>query len=60
MINVLKKIDTKDEMPILKNQEIRFEVTKSGRKSKQISRFYLLRIRTSLEKFTEEEKDLSS
>ena len=47
-------------MPTLKNLEIKFKVTKSGSKAKTVSHFYLLRIKTPLKKFSEEEKDLSS
>ena len=59
-MNVLKKLDKDDEMPVLKNQEIKFEVSKLGEKSKLFSRYFLLRIRTPLKKFSEDEKNLSS
>ena len=49
-MNVLKKLDKDDEMPVLKNQEIKFEVSKLGEKSMQFSRYFLLRIKTPLKK----------
>lgn len=60
MVNILKKLDEKEEMPYLKNREIKFTVTKTDSRYEHISRFYLLKIKTNLKKFAEEELTLGS